>query len=241
MDTIETRRDRAVLAQDAGYTKISFVSVLAGTLVAYGAFAVLVAIAAAVAQSVGFDTDLADDQWRRLGAGGGAAIAVVLFLSYLFGGYVAGRMARRAGALNGFLVFVLGVVLAVGVAAMVELFTDGEDILRELRAIGVPTTADEWRDVGTFAGIASLAGMLLGSLLGGGLGERWHGKLLTRAMDPDVGAGMPTTTQGTTGQAVVVDDGRSIMDRSDHTDRDADGADTRAQSAAEARSHRTEV
>jgi hypothetical protein len=214
-DTIETRRDRAVLAQDAGLPKVSFLSVLAGTLVAYGAFAVLVAISAAVARAAGFEANLSGDEWRRLGVGGGAAVAVVLFLSYLFGGYVAGRMARRAGALNGFLVFVLGVVLAVGVAGMVELFTDGDDILNELRGVGIPTTTDEWRNIGTVAGIGSLLGILLGSLLGGGMGERWHGKLLTRAMDPTVGAGTPTTAHATTGQAVVVDDGRSIMDRSD--------------------------
>lgn len=214
-DTIETRRDRAVLAQDAGYPKVSFLSVLAGTLVAYGAFAVLVAVTAAVARGVGFDTNLSGDEWRRLGVGGGIAIGVVLFASYLFGGYVAGRMARRAGALNGFLVFVLGVVLAVGVAGLVELFTDGDDIVSELRGVGVPTTADEWRSIGTVAGIGSLAGMLLGSLFGGAMGERWHGKLLTRAMDPTLGAGTPTTGHATTGQAVVVDDGQSIMDRSE--------------------------
>ena len=216
-DTVESRHDRAVLAQDAGLGKISLGSVLAGTLVAYGAFAVLLAIAAAVAKAVGIDTDFSDNEWRRLGAVGGGVVAGVLFLSYWYGGYVAGRMSRRAGTINGFLVFVLGVVLAVGVAGVVNLFTDGDDITRELRGIGVPTTADEWRNIGTVAGIGSIAGMFLGALLGGAMGERWHGKLLTRAMDPTVGAGTRVTTAGMT--SVLVDDGESVMDRS-HRDRE---------------------
>jgi hypothetical protein len=213
-DTVESRHDRAVLAQDAGFGKVSFVSVLAGTLVAYGAFAVLLAIAAAVATGVGVDTDFSDNEWRRLGAAGGAVVAVVLFLAYWFGGYVAGRMSRRAGTTNGFLVFVLGVVLAVGVAGLVNLFADGDDIVRELRGTGIPTTWDKWRDIGTVAGIGSILGMLFGSLLGGLAGERWHGKLLGRAMDPAVGTGTHVTTAGMS--SVVVDDGESIVDRSEH-------------------------
>ena len=218
-DHVETRHDRVELAQDAGKRKVSFVSVLAGTLVAYGAFAVLAAIAAAVAKGVGFDTDLSTNDWERLGAAGGAVIALVLFVSYYFGGYVAGRMSRRAGGLNGFLVFALGIVVGVGVAAFANMFTDTEDVLRNLRNIGIPTSSDEWQQIGTVAGIGSLAAMVLGSLLGGGMGERWHGKYLTRAMDPTVGAGVPVTP-ATTGRGTVVDDGTSILDRSDRDARD---------------------
>lgn len=184
---VETRGDRAVLAQHAGLGRISLASVLAGTLVAYGAFAVLLAITAAVAESVGLDTDLSTNEWRRLGITGGAVVAGVLLVCYLFGGYVAGRMARRAGATNGLMVFVLGVVVAAGVAGLVNVFTDGDEILRNLRNVGVPTSGDEWRDLGTVAGIGSLLAMLVGSVLGGSLGERWHTKLLVLAADPSVG------------------------------------------------------
>jgi hypothetical protein len=185
--SMETRGDRAALVTEAGLGRVSLVSVLAGTLVAYGAFAVLVAITAAVARSAGLDTDLSTSEWRELGATGGAVVAGVLLVCYLFGGYVAGRMARRAGATNGFLVFVVGLLVAAGVAGLVNVFTDGDDILRNLRNVGIPTSADEWQDIGTVAGIGSLTAMLVGSVLGGALGERWHGKLLARAADPSVG------------------------------------------------------
>ncbi|HEX2698888.1 MAG TPA: hypothetical protein VHM89_01630 [Acidimicrobiales bacterium] len=184
---VETRTDRAVLAEHAGFGRVSLASVLAGTLVAYGAFAVLLAITAAVAKSMGLETDLTTNEWRGLGAVGGAVVAAVLLVCYLFGGYVAGRMARRAGATNGLMVFVLGVVVAAGVAGLVNVFTDGDEIVGNLRNVGVPTSADEWRDIGTVAGIGSLVAMLLGSVVGGALGERWHAKLLARAADPTVG------------------------------------------------------
>lgn len=184
---VETRGDRAALAQHAGMGRVSLASVLAGTLVAYGAFAVLLAVTAAVAESAGLETDLSTNEWKDLGVAGGAVVAGVLLACYLFGGYVAGRMARRSGATNGLAVFVLGVVVAVGVTGLVNVFTDGDDILRNLRNVGVPTSNEEWKDIGTVAGIGSLLAMFLGAVVGGILGERWHAKLLARAADPDVG------------------------------------------------------
>lgn len=212
---VETRGDRAELAADAGFGRISLGSVLAGTLVAYGAFAVLLAVAAAVIKAVGINTNLSTNQWRQYGVGGGVALCVVLFCAYLYGGYVAGRMARRSGMMNGLLVFVLGVVLAVGVAALARWLNADDAVARNLRNVGVPTTRGEWSDIGTVAGIGSLAAMLIGSLLGGTLGERWHGKLLTRAWDPAVGQGVPVPA----GTRHVVDDGHTVM-----TKREADDA-----------------
>lgn len=217
---VETRHDRTELAHDAGKRRISFPSILAGTLVAYGAFAVLLAIAAAVFNAVDANVDLSTNNWDEMGMAAGAAVGVVLLLSYFYGGYVAGRMARRAGAWNGFMVFVLGVLVAVGVGALVNALADTDQIARNLRNVGIPTTGDEWRDVGTVAGVASLAGMLLGSLWGGVVGERWHGRFLTRAMDPEVGAGVPMPAVTTTGagRGHVVDDGTSTtLDRRDTT------------------------
>ena len=186
--SVENRRDRMELANEAGYSKISIGSVLAGVLVAYGAFAILAAITGAVLSAVGVDVRaLSDNDWRELGIGSGIAVVVSLLLSYLFGGYVAGRMARRAGAANGLLVFVLGLLVAAGVGAAVGSQADAEGILDNLRSIGVPTSGAEYSAIGTFAGIGSLLAMLLGSILGGISGERWHGKLLARALDPTVG------------------------------------------------------
>jgi hypothetical protein len=183
----ESPRDRAALAREAGLGRLSLPSVLAGVLVAYGAFAVLAALVGAVAAAMGLNTDLAGNDWASLGMGSAIAVAIVLLLAYLFGGYVAGRMARRAGVLNGLAVFVLAVVLVAAVAAIAASQADADTIQANLRSLGIPTTGTEWGKVGTVAGIGSLAAMLVGALLGGVLGERWHSKLTRRAVSGKYG------------------------------------------------------
>ena len=183
----ETARERRELARDAGFGGFSFTSVLAGVLVAYGAFAILLGLAAAVAGAFGDDTDLSTS-WEELGTGAGLIVAGLILLSYLFGGYVAGRMARRNGLAHGAGVLVLGVLIVGGVAALARASGGADNVAENLRSLGIPTTADEYGDAGTVAGIASLLALVIGSLLGGALGERWHARLFARAVDPNVGA-----------------------------------------------------
>ena len=52
----ESPRDRKGLARQAGLGRLSFISVLAGVLVAYGAFALLAALVGALAVAIGLDT-----------------------------------------------------------------------------------------------------------------------------------------------------------------------------------------
>ena len=183
----ETGRERRELAADAGYGAFSVTSAAAGTLVAYGAFAILLGIAAAIVGSVGYDTDLSTD-WERLGTTGGIAVAGLLLLSYLFGGYVAGRMARRNGPAHGLGVAVLGLVVVGAVAALVRSSADTSVVADNLRSLGLPTTLHEYGQAATVAGVASIVALFVGSLVGGALGERWHGRLMARAADPTVGA-----------------------------------------------------
>ncbi|MDQ3385303.1 MAG: hypothetical protein M3503_04735, partial [Actinomycetota bacterium] len=187
MRTVERSRDRRELVREAGMGSISLLSALAGVLVAYGAVLILLAVAAGIGSALGFETSgISDNEWRDLGVGAAIALGVVLFASYFFGGYVAGRMGRRAGLSHGILVFVLGLVVVAAVAGITSATADGDAISRELQNQGIPTAADDWRDIGLLAGVGVLAAMLVGSLLGGIKGERWHGVLVTRALDPDV-------------------------------------------------------
>ncbi|HZA81378.1 MAG TPA: hypothetical protein VFC13_07890 [Actinomycetes bacterium] len=183
----ESPRDRAALAREAGLGRLSLPSVLAGVLVAYGAFAVLAALVGAAAAAIGLNTNLAGNDWATLGVGSAIAVAIVLLVAYLFGGYVAGRMARRAGLLNGLAVFVLAVVLVAAVAAIAASQADTDAVQANLRSLGIPTTGTEWGKIGTVAGIGSLVAMLVGALVGGVLGERWHSKLTRRAVSGKYG------------------------------------------------------
>ena len=117
---VETRHDRRALIADAGIGRVSLISIVAGTLVAFGAFVVMLAVAGGIAATIGVDDlNLGSRDFRQLSVGGGIAVAVVLFLSYLLGGYVAGRMARRSGMVHGFLSLLLGGLIAGGLAAWV--------------------------------------------------------------------------------------------------------------------------
>jgi hypothetical protein len=186
-NNVESHRDRRALAREAGLGSVSWISVLAGTLAAYGLTAVLLAIAGGIAAGVNSGTDFSNVSWTELKAGTGIIVGVILFVSYVFGGYVAGRMARRSGHVNGVAVFFVGVVLALAVGLWVKWAGGGTSITTTLRNLGAPTTWHEWSDVGTVAGVAALVGMLIGSIVGGISGERWHSKLLARALDPNLG------------------------------------------------------
>ena len=90
----------------------------------------------------------------------------------------------RAALIHGLAVFLLALVIVALIAAIAATQTDTSAIRDNLRSLGIPTPGAEWSDVGTLAGIGSLAAMLVGALLGGMLGERWHTKLTRRAASP---------------------------------------------------------
>jgi hypothetical protein len=98
-------------------------------------------------------------------------------------------MAWRRGAAHGVLV-VLGSILVVAIAAgLLGALTRPDDvkgITEALERFGVPTTAEAWGNVEPVTWVASLCGMLLGSLLGGMLGERWFTKVSRRALSAEI-------------------------------------------------------
>jgi hypothetical protein len=159
----ESGRDRRALVADAGYGQLSLFSILAGVLSAFGTLAVMAGAAAALARADGREVELAVG-WQLIDRNEGLAGAAALFVAFLVGGYVAGRMARRAGVLHGLAVSVVGL----GVATAGYFVAD----------LSAPASA---------VAVAAAA-IVLGALAGGVLGERWHAKLVARALDPDVGA-----------------------------------------------------
>jgi hypothetical protein len=165
-----------------GYAAFSLGAVLAGCIVAAGTFGLLLAITSGVLAAVGVDTGtLNPDDWRQIGIGSGIAACVAMFFAYLFGGYVAGRMARRRGALHGFLVFVVNTIAAAAVAGVAGWGLGTSSVMDAMRRNGIPTGWDAWRDVAPWVAAGSLLAMLLGSVVGGRGGERWHRRVAAPA------------------------------------------------------------
>jgi len=146
---------------------VSGVAVMAGVLAAYGAFAVLMSIVAAFANGAHSHQVLSAATWKQLGTGGGIVAGIVLFLAWAIGGFIAARMAGHDGLRHGVWVFVVGVVLMTVVGAAITWLPDTTTILHNLRLLGLPVRRNEWRDVGTVGGIASLIGMAAGGAFGG--------------------------------------------------------------------------
>lgn len=152
----------------------------AGLITALAAFILLTVAAVAIgAQAVdsGAEGDAA-------GMAGGIASAIIALLAFFVGGLVAGRTAgvlgRGYGALNGFLVWALGVVLILALAAfgLGSLFGASGDLFAQYQQMGQPTpegvdpnaVIEGIRNgsLGAFLGmllpaIAAAAGGLLGS------------------------------------------------------------------------------
>ncbi|HEX7135556.1 MAG TPA: TIGR04086 family membrane protein [Iamia sp.] len=185
--THRSAQEHRTTAREAGLGRVSLVSIVAGTLCAYGAFAVVAAIAGSLLAAFDVDTEFRTNDWTSSGAVAGLVSGLVLLVAYLFGGYVAGRMARRSGLLHGLAVALLSLVLGAIVGGVAGAAQDSGSIQDDLRGVGVPTGWDQLKGVAIASVVVSLVAIVVGGILGGVRGERWHTRLATRAADPERG------------------------------------------------------
>jgi hypothetical protein len=81
------------------------------------------------------------------------------------------------------LVFLLAAVVIAVVAGLAAWLGDPSSVRDNLSSNGVPVDRNTWSDIGVGAAIAAIVAMLLGSLVGGIQGDRWHGRLVTAAAE----------------------------------------------------------
>lgn len=104
-------------------------------------------------------------------------LLVVLALSYLGGGYVAGRLARFRGMRAGFGVWAIAGLATILLAALGALIGSQFDLLAQIQ---LPRLSLEGTSVavgGLVTLVVSSAITLAASLLGGRLGERYHSRI----------------------------------------------------------------
>lgn len=164
---------------------VSFWSILTGVVVAFGAFLLLSSIIGGALSVLGISQGGIPSGAEAVEAGIGAGIGLVIaqFLSYLWGGYTAGRMARGKGLTNGILVPLLAIVLllvlgAIATAVATNISGVNTQDAQGVQELGLPL--GELAEIGTAIGIGMLIAMFLGGAVGGKLGERWHSKLEER-------------------------------------------------------------
>ena len=144
---------------------------LAGMLAALGT-AVLLGGLLSGAGAFGYQLGLKDAA-TKLSLGGLIGGLVTLFLAFLIGGWVAGRVARYNGGINGLLTALWFVLLAAATAALGAWAGDKYDVFSN---VNLPQwfSRNARGAAAILSGLVALAVMLGAGWLGGRLGERYH-------------------------------------------------------------------
>ncbi len=153
-----------------------------GWLTATGTAVLLTALLAAAGAAVGLarpvDPAAAAENPETVGIVGGIVLLVVILVSYFAGGYVAGRMARFDGVKQGLGVWLWALIIAVVVAVLGLIAGAQFDVLANLNGFPrIPVNEGTLTTGGLVTAVAVALVSLLGAVLGGLAGMRFHRKV----------------------------------------------------------------
>jgi hypothetical protein len=184
----ESHRDHPARQTRLGGVKIG--SAFFGWMTATGIFVLLAGLAAGIGALFGIASsadpsvlaEQAGQDLRSVSIIGAVILAVIIFLAYFSGGYVAGRMARYDGARQGIAVWLWAVVVAGIIAALGTVTGTVSGAQLDVPALlasfpGVPLNEGTM----TTGGIVVLIGIgllsLVSAVLGGKAGMHYHRKV----------------------------------------------------------------
>jgi hypothetical protein len=161
-----------------------------GWIAAVGLAVILTAFVAAVGAVVGVTqgattvdqaaTQIQNQDQQTVGIVGVILLVVIAFVSYYAGGYVAARMSRFDGARQGFAVWLWAILVAIVVAVVAAVAGARFDVLSTLNSFPRwPIDQGNVTGTGIVALLLLLAITLLGAVIGGAAGMRYHRKLET--------------------------------------------------------------
>jgi hypothetical protein len=173
------RRDVVTREKDA-FGGIKFGSCFFGWLTASGTAVLLAALVTGVGAALGLTrnvdvTNPTPAQTESIGFVGGIVLVAIIFVSYLAGGYVAGRMARFNGLKQGLGVWLWAVIMAILVGVAGWLAGAQFDVLARVNSFPrLPLNEGTLTTGGIIVAVGVVAASLLGALLGGLAGMRYH-------------------------------------------------------------------
>lgn len=166
------------------YGGFNFGAAFFGWLVASGLGAMLIALISAAGAAIAFSTldspaDVAESitEAPTIGFVGGVLFLLVTGLAYYAGGYVAGRMSRFDGARQGVGVWVMAVAAALLLTVVGAIFGAKYNLLQQIGLPHIPVDAGDITAGGIITLVLTLGVTLLGAVLGGKAGERYHRKI----------------------------------------------------------------
>jgi len=142
-------------------------------------------VAGLVLAPLGLSLSFGDGQIGAAAITGLVLVAILVFLTYFFGGYVAGRLARFDGGRNGAMlllwtgvaVLVIALVNAVLSSFLPTSVADGLDNLVQNNVLSTVGGLSQLGLVGIVILVGALLVALLGGFLGGRLGGRYHAEI----------------------------------------------------------------
>jgi MFS family permease len=145
---------------------------LVGMLTALSTTLILAGLIGAAFGAVDYQSGLEGDAedialWSMVGG------IAVLFVAYLVGGWAAGRIARYDGARNGFAAGIWTLILG-GILAGLGAWVGTEyDVFRD---VNLPQwfSTDAFTTRAIITGVAAIAAMFVGGIIGGLWGEQYH-------------------------------------------------------------------
>ena len=175
-------RREVVARQEDEHGGIKWGSAFFGFLAATGVGVLLTALVSAAGAAVGVATDAstsaAEDSASTIGIVSGIVLLVILLVAYSCGGYVAGRMARFNGIKQGLAVWLWALVIALVIAILAAVFGTKYDILSQLNSFPrIPVSEGDLTTGGLVAAVLLVVVTLVGALLGGLAGMRFHRKV----------------------------------------------------------------
>lgn len=180
-----TDQQTAVAREKEQFGGVKVGSAFFGWLTATGMAVLLTAFVAAAGTAVGLanntDVNEAVNQVATNGTVGMVGIIillVILFVSYYSGGYVAGRMARFNGAKQGMMVWAWALIAAVVVALLGLIAGQQFNVLANLNSFPrIPINEGELTATSIIAAVVVALVALVGAVLGGLAGMRFHRKV----------------------------------------------------------------
>ncbi|HEU4807515.1 MAG TPA: hypothetical protein VFT01_04575 [Homoserinimonas sp.] len=154
-----------------------------GWLAAMGMAVLLTALTAAAGAAIGLSaggeledaTDAAAENAETVGLIGAIALIVIMLVAYYCGGYVAGRMARFNGAMQGVAVWIWAVVIAVVVAILAAIGGTEFNILANVNGFPrIPINEGDLTTSSIIIVVLLAVASLIGAVLGGMAGMRYH-------------------------------------------------------------------
>jgi hypothetical protein len=155
-------------------------AILSGMLVGLAMLVILAGLASAAFGEIAFQTGVSGNE-AELSTGALITAGLVIFLSFLIGGWAAGRMSRYSGALNGFMVALTFVIFLGVLAALGAIVGDQYNLFDNLRVAKADLPNWFSAETVTTAAIVSSIAFAVVTFLGATLGGVWGGRLHRRA------------------------------------------------------------